>query len=174
METFNNDPKIKRQLLTRIRKRYNAGLILKGKARDKGYGFIACIAAADADPVNNDQPINPSYLQELTEMGIPRKLLFLTQQISWSLPGKTKQDLEYCRKLPERFIKAIRPGADLSKVVPDLIVWGRSINPSCSTFWEDAICTWASFWAYDPTRKGLGKVRYKMLEKQLLKLIKNC
>lgn len=101
-----NNPKIKEKYLKRVRAHAKADEIIKGQYWGDGKGCaVGCtVHSGDLDAYE-------------IELGIPRILARLEDGIFESLPN------DLAKTWPERFLKAIKPGADLSKVWNKFAIW---------------------------------------------------
>ena len=103
---FHGDPAIKRKYLARVRAHAKADEIIHGQYWRDGKGCaVGCTIHSDRHAAYE------------TNLGIPEQIAHLEDTIFENLPNGEAQ------KFPERFLKAIKPGADLSLVVPRLVVW---------------------------------------------------
>src|SRR5690349_18128098 len=106
MRAYHGDSAIKRKYLARVRAHGKADQIIKGKYWENGRGCaVGCTIHSDAHAAYE------------TELGIPAAIAHLEDTIFENLPN------ELALKWPERFLKAIKPGADLHLVVPRFMVW---------------------------------------------------
>lgn len=99
MLAFLSDPKIKAKYLRRVRAHVKADEIRKGQYWENGKGCaVGCT-------IHSSQ-----HLAYETELGIPQMLAKIEETI---FEGATDV---FSQTWPERFLKAIKPGADLSRV----------------------------------------------------------
>lgn len=106
LKAFHGDPLIKRTYLSRVKAHEKADEIIKGQYWKEGKGCaVGCTIHGD----------NHSAYE--TELGIPEALARLQDNIFEGLPNSL------AKTWPARFLKAIRPGADLSKASDEFIVW---------------------------------------------------
>ena len=106
MLAFHADPKIKAKYLRRVQAHFNADQIVQGAT---GQGGKGCAVWCTLDKYDHG-----SYE---TELGIPRLLARLEDGIFEGLSVKES------KTWPAKFLRAIKPGADLSKVGPKFLVW---------------------------------------------------
>jgi len=106
MLSFHNDEKIKKKYLARVRNHQKADEIVKGQYWENGKGCaVGCTVHSNQHSAYED------------ELGIPRILAMLEDGIFENIPNDLAQ------KWPERFLKAIKVGVDLSMVWPKFAVW---------------------------------------------------
>ena len=106
MLAFHGDKKVKAKYLKRVRMHAKADEIVKGTYWNKGKGCAVGCTVHSADHGAFE-----------TELGIPKTLARLEDGIFEGLPN------ELAKTWPERFLKSIKVGADLSKVGPKFLVW---------------------------------------------------
>lgn len=113
---FHNDPEIKQKYLDRVQAHASADEIIKGRYWEKGKGCaVGCIIHG----------CNHSAYE--TELGIPEKLAHLEDRIFEGLP------LDLAKTWPNRFLQAIKPGADLSKVWPKFAIFLLTDKSQCAS-----------------------------------------
>ena len=104
---YNGNPATKRKYLGRVRRHRELDQLVQG------YGYWedgrGCAVGCTIHSGNHS-----AYE---TELGIPRQLAYLEDRLFENLP------VELARQWPERFLSAIKPGADLSLVLPKFMVW---------------------------------------------------
>lgn len=106
MKAFHNDPKIKQKYLNRVAAHRAADKLVQGLTWDDGKGCaIGCTLEA------YDHSRYP------TELGIPEMLARLEDSIFEGLSNGTAQ------AWPERFLRAVEPGVDLSTVGWKFLHW---------------------------------------------------
>ena len=106
MRAFHNDPAIKEKYLARVRAHAAADEIVKGKYWENGKGCaVGCTIHSD------------SHIAYEDELEIPVHLARLEDQIFEGLSNQLS------KTWPIRFLEAIDPGADLSKVWPKIAIW---------------------------------------------------
>jgi hypothetical protein len=121
MEAFKGDKKLKKMLLDEIVRHRKADLLRQGSYKTKIDGkFRFCAVGCAIETLNlklgKDYSNNDHNAYE-TELEIPRTLAYLEDKIFERLPrGKAMM-------WPEHFFAAIPVGADLSLVVPKLMLW---------------------------------------------------
>src|ERR1700677_676720 len=106
MKAYHSDAKIKAKYLKRVAAHFKADEIVQGATGQDGGG---CAVWCTLDKYDHQ-----AYE---TELGIPRSLARIEDGIFEGLPVKES------KKWPEQFLKAIKPGADLSKVTAKFLVW---------------------------------------------------
>ena len=106
MKAFLNDPKIKTKYLKRINEHIKADELVKGMTGQDGKG---CAVWCTLDKYHHK-----SYE---TELGIPEWLARVEDTIFEGLP------LERSQTWPKEFLKAIKPGVDLSKVEAQFVIF---------------------------------------------------
>lgn len=106
MLAYHSDPKIKSRYLKRVRAHAKADEIIKGQYWENGRGCaVGCTIHSG----------NHSAYE--TELGIPRLLAKLEDGIFEGLP------IEQAKVWPEKFLKVIKPGVDLSQIGPKFLIW---------------------------------------------------
>jgi hypothetical protein len=112
---FTNTKQTKRQALATMRKHVKADQLVKGKYWEEGKG---CAVGCQYHNFKANPDINSGW-HELAETvhGIPRQLAYLEDRIFENLENGIAM------AWPERFLSSIPTGADLSNVVPQLMLW---------------------------------------------------
>ena len=120
LRAFHATPAIKQQYLDRVKAHREAGNLVRGTSWWKGRGgAIGCtIESADRERYE-------------TELGIPVALAHLKGRLFEGLPVEDRQ------AWPERFLKAIDPGADLSQVADRWALWLLSDEASPIAPWHN-------------------------------------
>lgn len=118
---FNGDAKLKTMLVKEIEIHRKADQIIKGTYGEEELGkWKGCAVGCSIHSLNiklkKDFRTGDHSVYE-TQLGIPRQLAYLEDRIFENLP------LEEALFWPTRFMKAIKPGSDLSNVVGKLMVW---------------------------------------------------
>lgn len=103
---FHSYPAIKKKYLARVKAHAEADAIVKGQYWDEGKG---CAVGCTIE--GND------HSRYEYELGIPATIAYLEDTIFEGLPNKEAM------KFPEKFLKAIPVGADLSLVAAKFMVW---------------------------------------------------
>lgn len=103
---FHGDPKIKAKYLRRVRKHERADEIMHGRYWENGKG---CAVGCTLHSAN--------HAAYETELGIPQTLARLEDAL---FEGQTNGA---AKAFPARFLKAIKPGADLSRVSWQFLYW---------------------------------------------------
>lgn len=103
---YHGDLSIKRKYLARVRAHVKADELIKGRYWKDGKG---CAIGCTIHGSNHHD-----YEKEL---GIPEAIARLEDLLFEGLDNETAQ------AWPERFLKAIKPGADLSLVIPRFLYW---------------------------------------------------
>ena len=106
MKAFHNDPAIKEKYLARVKAHREADQLVKGEYWEDGKG---CAVGCTIHSGNHKE-------YEI-ELGIPEILAHLEDTIFEGLPN------ELAMTWPERFLKSIPVGADLSKVWPKFAIF---------------------------------------------------
>lgn len=108
MKAFLGKTAVKTKYLKRVEAHRKADEILQGIYWEDGKGCaVGCTVETSSSPHEAMEK----------ELGIPKELAYLEDVLFEELKnGEAKL-------WPERFLKAIKPGADLSLVVPKFIVW---------------------------------------------------
>ncbi len=106
MKAFHNDEKIKEKYLNRVEAHAKADEIVKGTYWEEGKG---CAVGCTIE--GND------HEKYEIELGIPKELAYIEDIIFEELPN------ELAMEWPLRFLKAVPVGADLSKIVPQFVIW---------------------------------------------------
>jgi hypothetical protein len=118
MLAYHNDPKIKTDILAQLARHRVADEIVKGRYWEDGKG---CAVGCTLHSGN--------HAEYETRFGIPQMLARLEDCIFEGLP------VEDARQWPERFMGAIQPGADLSRVGWQFLHWlltDETVNPGIS------------------------------------------
>lgn len=103
---FHNDPAIKQEYLARVEAHRLADEIVQGQYWQNGKGCaVGCTLHSD------------QHADYETELGIPRSIAYLEDQIFEGLPNGDAKDF------PAQFLSAIPVGADLSLVTAHFFVW---------------------------------------------------
>ncbi len=106
MLAFHNKKTIKNKYVKRVQAHYKADEIVQGIYWENGKGCAVGCTIEGSD-----------HSRYETELGIPREVALLEDIIFEELRnGKAKE-------FPLRFINAVKVGSDLSKVVPQLVIW---------------------------------------------------
>ena len=108
MLAFHNDPIIKEKYLKRVNAHYKADEIIHGAYWQNGKG---CAVGCTVEKNSN------AHEAMEKELGIPKDLAFLEDRIFEGLENGL------AKEFPLKFLKAITPGADLSKVTAKFIIW---------------------------------------------------
>ncbi len=103
---FHNDPAIKTKYLARVRAHREADQLIKGTGWGNGKG---CAIGCTLDAYD--------HARYPVELGVPEMLARLEDCIFEGLPNDLSQ------AWPERFLSAIAPGADLSRVGWQFLRW---------------------------------------------------
>lgn len=106
MIAYHGDNNIKKKYVARVLAHRRADEIIKGVYWERGKGCAVGCTIHSGDHGAFE-----------TELGIPRILARLEDGIFEALPNDLAQTW------PERFLKAIKPGADLSQVWPKFAYW---------------------------------------------------
>ncbi len=105
MLAYHNDPELKKSVVAQMAAHRKADELVKGVYWEDGKGCaVGCLIKGG------------NHALYETKFGIPRQLAYLEDRIFENLDNGASQ------KWPERFLKAIKPGADLSMVVPKLML----------------------------------------------------
>ena len=108
---FHNKQSLKEKYVKRVEAHYKADEIVQGIYWENGKGCaVGCTMEMDNDSVN-------IHRQMEKVLGIPEWLALLEDGIFEGLPN------EEAKKFPLRFLQAIKPGADLSKVEYQFKIW---------------------------------------------------
>ncbi len=115
LRAFHGKPAVKRKYLTRVRKHRSADDIVAGQywEEDKYGRFKGCAVGCTLHSSNHS-----AYE---TELGIPTILARLEDRLFEGLHANSCK--KEARLWPERFLAAIKPGADLSLVWPKFAHW---------------------------------------------------
>ncbi len=113
MKAFTNTLQTKTEALASIRAHKAADQLIKGQYWEEGKG---CAVGCQYHAFKNDNDYDFHIIAERVH-GIPQQLAYLEDRIFENLPN------ELAMQWPERFLSAIPEGADLSKVIPSLMVW---------------------------------------------------
>lgn len=119
MIAYNNDPQLKADLLAEVHKHYLADQIVKGTYGIEDGVWKGCAVGCLIRSYNivcgkTHHTWDHSVFEEF---GIPIILAQLNDSIFEGLPAT------HNRQWPERFLSAINPGADLTKVWPKFAHW---------------------------------------------------
>lgn len=108
-KAYHNDPEIKAKYLARVRAHRKADELIQGTGWVSNGKTKGCAVGCTLDAYDHTRyPV---------ELGIPVELAYLEDQL-FELQSPTQ-----AMKWPERFLTAIAPGADLSRVWPKWAVW---------------------------------------------------
>jgi hypothetical protein len=111
---YHGDTKLKKKIMAQIRAHRKADEIVQGAYynpnRKNGTVRVCAVGCVLHDP-------NGGHVAYETEFGIPVQLAYLEDSIFESLP------LDVAKEWPARFMGAIRPGANLSRVWPEFAIW---------------------------------------------------
>ena len=122
MLAFKNDPKLKTAMLRQITWHRKQDKLVKGSYGDTATNgdfrgcAIGCLIHSLARIQKRKLNTADHRIFE-TELGIPAEIAYLVDGLFEALPEDDAMDL------PHRLIKAIRPGADLSMVIPQFLLW---------------------------------------------------
>ena len=122
MEAFNNDPTLKTFVLGELAVHREEDRLIKGDywKNGKGCGVGCTLDAVRAFKAKAGAIVRINHSNHALyepELGIPQILARLEDKIFENLPNELSQ------LWPERFIKAIAPGADLTMVWPRFALW---------------------------------------------------
>ena len=106
LKAFHNDPKIKAKYIKRVKAHAKADRIIKGQYWSEGKGCAVGCTIEGSD-----------HSKYETELGIPSILAYLEDALFEEM-----SDAE-AMKFPLEFLEAIPVGANLSKVLPQFIIW---------------------------------------------------
>ena len=113
MKAYTDTLQTKTEALASMKKHREADKLVKGKYWESGKG---CAVGCQYHAFKNDNDTSYHSPSERVH-GIPRALAYLEDRIFEGLPNAQAQ------KWPERFLKAIPVGADLSNVINELMYW---------------------------------------------------
>jgi hypothetical protein len=118
MIAFHGDPSLKAFVLAQLAAHRKADRLVKGVYWDGGRGCaVGCTLEAVRLRLGMETIEHSSHALYEETLGIPVTLANLEDRIFERLPkGRSQQ-------WPERFVSAIRPGADLEMVWPQLALW---------------------------------------------------
>src|ERR1700729_287428 len=106
MLSYHSDPAVKSRYLARVEGHAAADEIIKGRYWEAGKGCaVGCTVHGN------------SHDDFERELGIPQVLAWLEDVIFEGLPNRL------AKSWPERFLSAIEPGSDLSRVAWQLLHW---------------------------------------------------
>lgn len=106
LEAFHGDVKIKNKYVSRVRAHQKADEIVQGLYWEEGKGCAVGCTIEGSDHEKYE-----------TELGIPKEVAYLEDVIFEEL---TNGD---AKEFPLQFLKAVKVGSDLSKVVPQIVIW---------------------------------------------------
>ena len=106
LTAFHNKKSIKNKYLKRVEAHQKADEIIKGIYWQDGKGCAVGCTIEGSD-----------HSKYETELGIPKELAHLEDVLFEELPNKV------AKKFPSRFLQAVNVGADLSKIIPQFIIW---------------------------------------------------
>jgi len=110
MLAFHDDPAIKQKYVDRVKMHQKLDQIAKGVYYENINGKIRACGVGCTIEGDDHQKYE-------TELGIPIEIAYLEDIIFEGLPnGQAK-------KFPNQFLSAIKVGADLSKVIPKIVIW---------------------------------------------------
>src|SRR3990167_10375158 len=118
MKTFNK--KKKDMMVDEIRKHQKADQIIQGTYGKENGTWKGCAVGCSIHSLNlklgkNYNTSDHSVYE--TELGIPKELAYLEDSLF------EEMSVEDSKTWPEKFLKAINPGADLSKIVAQFVIW---------------------------------------------------
>lgn len=106
MKAFLDDSKVKTKYVKRVREHYKADEIVKGQYWQNGKGCaVGCTIEGN------------QHSRYETELGIPKELAHLEDGLFEEMSNGD------AKEFPLKFLKAIKPGADLSLVTAKFMVW---------------------------------------------------
>jgi hypothetical protein len=120
MLAFHSNPTLKAFVLAQLAEHREADKLIKGKYWENGKGCAVGCTLEAVRLYNGKFKTGIDYASHAlyeSELGIPRILARLEDRIFEKLPNGDSQ------AWPERFTNAIRPGADLTMVWPQLAYW---------------------------------------------------
>lgn len=126
MKAFVDTPVSKEQLLASLASHREKDRLVKGQYWEEGKGCAVGCSIHDFAPGEEE---HHSYYEKL--FGIPESLARLEDNIFENLPNGEAQEW------PERFVQAVRPGADLSQVADRWLLWLLSGDESPLARWRD-------------------------------------
>ena len=118
LKAFNSDKKLKADMVAEVLNHQKQDRIIKGQYGIAGFDFKGCAVGCSIHSYNlrygkNIETNNHSAYQ--TELGIPESLARLEDYLFETMPN------DKAMKWPVEFMKAIKPGANLSMVAPKFI-----------------------------------------------------
>lgn len=108
LRAFHNNPAIKEKYLQRVRRHRMLDELIQGTGWDAASNK-GCAVGCTLDKYDHD-----AYE---TELGIPAQVAYLEDTI---FEGLT---LAAAMQWPEQFLDAVPVGADLSKIIPQIVIW---------------------------------------------------
>ena len=117
MKAYNNDKKLKADLVAEALKHQKADEIIQGTYGDEdGWCAVGCTIKSYNDKRGKTFNTNDHSMYE-TELGIPRMLARLEDRLFEGM------DLKDAKGFPVKFLRAVNVGADLSMVWTKFIIW---------------------------------------------------
>jgi hypothetical protein len=106
LRAFHGDPKIKAKYISRIRAHRKADELIRGTGWNNGKGCaVGCTLNAY------------DHKAYEIELGIPELIAHLEDSIFEGLPEALAMEW------PDKFLQAIPVGTDLSKIIPQIVIW---------------------------------------------------
>lgn len=132
MEAYNNDPRFKEQLIKRAQEHRIADQYIKDYYYQKdNTTFRGCSVGCCIRDVNDIQGTKGQYDNHAflaAQLGIPEVFIHLQDIIFERLPDPKHKEWT------ERFLNAIQPGADLTPVIPKMLLMTRQYTLEA---WKD-------------------------------------
>lgn len=121
LQAYQNDPKLKNQMLVEVRKHRKADQIVQGTYGQKNGTWKGCAISCTLRSlaIIKGEELTTEYSQHSryeTDLGIPKELAMIEDVLFEEMSVKDS------KTWPEKFLKAINPGADLSKVVAKFMI----------------------------------------------------
>jgi hypothetical protein len=121
MQAYLNDPQLKEDFLKQIRNHQEQDRIVQGTyGKEQSDDFKGCAVGCSIHSLNaikGKHIDTSSHAAYETELGIPRAIAHMEDRIFEGL------EVEKAKQWPLRFSTAINVGADLSLVIPKLLLW---------------------------------------------------
>lgn len=106
LEAFHGDTKVKSKYVERVKAHQTADEIIQGIYWEEGKGCAVGCTIEGSD-----------HNKYETELGIPKEVAYLEDVIFEELSNKD------AKEFPLQFLEAVKVGSDLSKVVPQVVIW---------------------------------------------------
>ena len=106
MKAFLDSPELAVKIRAQVQAHFDADEIIHGKYWENGKGCaVGCLVHS------------ANHAEFETKLGIPKEIAYLVDGLFEALPNGI------AKEFPLRIVNAIKPGADLSMVIPQFLLW---------------------------------------------------